>query len=241
MIRCGDEKIYWKVDRTVRGYTVIGTDNPDEASLFSIFPTDDGDNPFEFYIGWNGADNKEGHESPNETNGPDCANSESDKLEPAFRYLDAPLDILGRNHGPLYLTSQAKKYHSRFSIRGRLSSLINSNVDLQDWVKGNDSFFIMCNRRYFRNDGLVAMRLWGTYRTCCVSSTKKHNERDTWMVFRLLSPGKESQGLCNQEPGHSHTREQSGQHTDRHRETDTDTHQSGAEKGLNYEMETLVQ
>ena len=235
MIRCGDEKIYWMVERTANGYTVIGTDDPAEASLFSIFPTDDGDHPFEFYIGWNGAKNEEGSENPN---GPDCADSESEKIEPAFRYLVAPLDILGRNHGPLYLNSHTEKSHSRFSIRSRLRGLINSNVDLQGWVKGNDSFFIMCTRRYFRNDGLVAMQLGGTYRTCCVSSTKRHNERDTWMVFRLLSPGKESQGLCNQESRRSQG-EQSSRHTARPRVTDTGNHQPGAEKGL--EMKTLVQ
>ena len=77
--------------------------------LFSIFPTDDGDHHFEFNIGWNRA---KGSEPPNETNGPD-----NEKIEPAFRYLVAPLDILGRNHGPLYLNSHAEKYHSRFSIR----------------------------------------------------------------------------------------------------------------------------
>ena len=202
MIRCGDEPIYWMVDHTPNGYTVRGTDKSAEASLFSIFPTDDGDHPFEFYIGWNGAQGDE-------------------EIEPAFRYLDAPLDIKGCNSGPLSLKSQTKKQYSRFSIRGRLSGMINSNVDLQEWVKGKDSFFIKCSRRYFRTNGFVAMRMQHShilsnvlkqtqdpteYRTCCVSSKKKHNERDTWMVFRLLSHGEHSQGLSKPGPKLARTR-----------------------------------
>lgn len=102
--------IYWKVNER-NSFAVEGTRQAAQASLFFIIPTDNGDHPYEFLIGWQG----DGHNVLRRNN----ASLSHDKQinEPKiFRYLDAHTSILGRNTGPLYMRNDIDEHSARFSL-----------------------------------------------------------------------------------------------------------------------------
>ncbi len=177
-ISCYDSKIFLKVDEVVEGHAqVFGVKRKDEASEFYIYLTDDGENPYEFYISW-----------------------KSSADEGTMRYLNAPVSVLGSNDGPLCIESRGKKHYSLFSINNqlteplyRLRGDVNINPDL--WFKGKESFLIRCTRRRFRVDGFLAVReqteqerrdnKGHKYRTICKPDATGHDEQSSHMAFRL--------------------------------------------------------
>ena len=162
-----------------------------EASLFSIIPTDNGDHPYEFLIGWQG----DGHRALKRFN-PSLSHEKQFQEPKVKRYLDSNVNILGRNSGPLYMRSGTNEHNARFSLRSRLIRKHPPPVDLREWVLGKDQFFIKCARRFGRIDGFLAMKMTASrgdvrqpeFTSMCVSSVQSHNDRDTFMLFSLISP-----------------------------------------------------
>ncbi len=166
---------------------VFGIKGKAQASKFYIHLTDDGENPYEFYIGWKSSDDKG-----------------------TMRFLNAPVSVLGSNDGPLCIESRGKKHYSLFSINNQLTKPFyrfqgDVNVDPALWFKGKESFLIRCTRRRFRMDGFLAIREQNNeerrtnkgheYRTICRSDANGHDVLSGHMAFRLhttLTPGNEN-------------------------------------------------
>ena len=111
-------------------------------------------------------------------------------LEPVSRYLLTPVGMFGRNPGPLRLHYHAQESHSRLILHGRLTKG-GGTVDLTEWVNGKDIFFMQCAHRFAKRDGFVCVKAYGhqpnvRYSTACVARKSDHNDRDTWMLFRLM-------------------------------------------------------
>ncbi len=173
------------------GFAIEGTRQASQASLFSIIPTDNGDHPYEFLIGWQG----DGHHALKRTN--PSLSHEKQLYEPRkFRYLDGYVNILGRNSGPLYMRNDINEHNARFSLQSRLFKKHSAPVDLREWILGKDQYFLRCARRSGRIDGFLAMKMMAgrgnvnqpEFASVCVSSSRYHNERNTFMLFSLISP-----------------------------------------------------
>ena len=111
-------------------------------------------------------------------------------MAPIPRYLHVPVGLFGQNAGPLHLKNHALDSQSRLTLQSRLVKKYTP-LDIGPWVNGSDVFFINCSRRAARLDGYICVKLVTRGRTpelitACVSSKNKHNERNTWMLFRLL-------------------------------------------------------
>ena len=101
LISCHDGTIFLKVVQDENDHAfVYATTKTEDTSYFYIVLTDDGNNPYEFYIGWQ--------------------KSEATNKPGTMRYLNAPLSISGYNNGPLTLESLGKKQNSIFSVNSRL-------------------------------------------------------------------------------------------------------------------------
>ena len=113
-----------------------------------------------------------------------------------MKYLEADVNLLGRNSGPLHMRNDVKEENARFTLHSRLYRRKAAPADLRGWVCGKDRFFINCSRRAYRIDGFLAMkralRGGGTqaeFSSICVSSVKHHNEiNHVFMLFSLISP-----------------------------------------------------
>ena len=186
------------------GCTIEGTRQREGASSFFIIPTDDSDHPYEFLIGWQGDEHRHiqraasSFSAGHTTSGPRT-----------FRYLDAPVSILGRNDGPLQLKHNITEKHGRFSLHSRLVQHHAGPIELRDWVNGNDLFFVNCTRRTARIDGFLAMKRIRQTRggganqpefiSVCVPSTKYNNERNIFMLFQLTSPRSTSHAVSEED------------------------------------------
>ena len=166
-------------------FAIEATRKVENASLFYVIPNDDGDHPYEFIIGYYG-------DRPSQPVTPFSVSPlGKTQLEPVARYLSAPVNIVGQNPGPLHLQYEVQEKRSRLTLLSRLVKGY-SPVDTRAWVSGRDLFFINCARRTWKKDGYVCVKLI-TGRgqqprliTACVSSVKSNNDRNLWMLFRLL-------------------------------------------------------
>ena len=170
--------------------TVIGTNDIQKASPLFIKPIDDGDHPYEFLIAYGG-------ETPKRR----CSTTlamESHRLEPVARYLEAPVNAFGKNPGPLSLKQNTVQKVSRFVLHSRLVGS-GSPVMTSEWITGRDIFYINCSRRKWAKDGYLCVKKGEgsqyKYVTACVPSTKSHDNRSCYMLFRLL-PAKLQQPCC---------------------------------------------
>ena len=185
LVACDDDKIFWSVNKD-NNYAVEATRKVENASLFYVIPNDDGAHPYEFIIGYYG-------DVPSQPGKALSAVSPPGKteVEPIARYLNAPVNIVGENPGPLHLQYEVQEKRSRLTLLSRLVKGY-SPVDTKAWVSGRDLFFINCARRTWKKDGYICVKQitgWGQQprlTTACVSSVKSNNERDLWMLFRLL-------------------------------------------------------
>lgn len=181
-ISCDDARVFLKVVLDDKDHaSLYGTTTIEEASLFNIVLTDDGANPYEFYIGWQ--------------------KSETVDMPGTIRYLNAPLSIGGHNKGPLSLESRGKKQNSIFCINNRLIDTIcgllqgSENINPEIWCKGFESFLIRCSRRSFGIDGFMAVQRTDSaaveqYQTICRPSASGCDDRHLFMTFQLHSQDK---------------------------------------------------
>ena len=189
LIKCEESEIYWKVN-DANGFAIEGTRQPSQASLFLVIPNDDGDHPYEFLIGWQ-KDHKPALLHSDST----IFQSEERKGARMFRYLNAHVNILGQNSGPLCLSNNIHEEDARFALHNRLLRKHVAPVDLREWVSGKDQFFINCSRRKRSKNGFLAIKRvvqreegQVEYTSVCVPSVKHNNEVDTFMLFSLVSP-----------------------------------------------------
>ena len=185
LVACCDDKIFWRVNKADK-FAVEATRKVDDASLFYVFPSDSGAHPYEFIIGYYG-------DEPNQpaTSLSTVSPLGKTQIEPVACYLNAPVNIVGENSGPLRLQYEVQEKCSRLTLLSRLVKG-HSPVDTKAWVSGRDLFFINCARRTWKKDGYICVKQITVpgqqprLITACVSSVKHNNERDLWMLFRLL-------------------------------------------------------
>ncbi len=170
MITCNDEQIFLKV---TPDFKVMATNKIEESSNFFISSNEDGDNPYEFSIMY-------------------MAPSKLDikGIKPVPRYLYAPVNTFGNNHGPLGLRFDAKDTKTKMSLRSRRVRYFNP-VDTKDWVSSKDIFYINCKQRAVKRNGFICVKRTGDHKeeyiTCCVPTIKKHSEeKEHYMLFRLI-------------------------------------------------------
>ena len=158
-----------------------------QASAFYVFPNEDGGHSYEFIIGYYG-DSRKVLKRKAST----LTSTPWPKMDPIPRYLHAPVGVLGNNFGPLHLKNHVLESQSRLTLHNRLLKHYTP-VDIAPWVDGRDVFFINCARRRAKRDGYICVKLVTSrgggrpeLTTACVPAKRFHNERDTWMLFRLL-------------------------------------------------------
>lgn len=163
-------------------YAVEATRHIENASEFYVIPSDDGKHPYEFLIGYHGDETKQ-----NEKSSLTVSALATMQVGPIARYLNTPVNLFGENAGPLHLYYEVQERKSRLTLQSRLVKEY-SPVDTRTWTSGGDLFFINCSRRRFKRDGYICVKSTRQQRlvTACVSSVKSNNERNTWMLFRLL-------------------------------------------------------
>ena len=179
MIKCTGRDLYLTVNK-FNNYEVEGTDIPTEASLFYFQTTDDGGNPFEFHIAYYGED-----VDPNDQT------SEGANI---CRYLEAPLNPQGRCPGPLLMKHSVKVKNTRFTLRSRLSKK-SSKSHLQEWIAGEDAFYIACATKKYQHGSYLAVKTVNNsefigkhlYMTCCDPSIHNHNGESAFMLFQLTT------------------------------------------------------
>ena len=169
------------------GYTVTATTVRAEASPFFIMKPEDRDNPHEFVIAFYGQYNSQ----------------EGAKEHKIARYLEAPVNIFGFQSGPLRVKDNVKVENSRFVLRDRLHKRLPS-VEVANWVKGNEVYYIKCSRRRLAHDGYLAVKKRSTpqeantasessFNTACVPSTGYHDSDKVFMLFHLLPHGEDEE------------------------------------------------
>ena len=178
--------MFWSVNSD-RDYAVEATRNIRNASLFYVIPNDDGENPYEFVLGYLG-DNRSLLKRATSTLTP----LSKAQVQGLHRYLNARVSVSGGNPGPLHLQHHITESDSRLTLQNRLMKK-SKPVDTAAWVQGRETFFINCARRRLKRDGYICVKAIQTRGqveliTACVPSTSFHNDRNTWMLFRLL-PG----------------------------------------------------
>ena len=174
---------FWSVNDD--DYSIRGTTNPQNASLFFIISSDSGQHPYEFHIAYMG-DNH--HTLKKRVSSLTPLTQKPVQAIP--RYLDAGVSVFGTNSGPLYLEYHVSE-RSRLLLYGRVANE-KGPVSTTTWTQGRDMFFINCARRRLKRDGYIAMRRRRRrngeveWMTACVPRKDDHNERNRLMLFRLL-------------------------------------------------------
>lgn len=165
IISCNDESCFLKV---TDNFNVVATSTITDASDFFInyegHPTCD----FEFSISYR-------HSSPL-----------GQEVKPIFRYLYAPVNILGKNDGPLMVRLDATDKHTKMTLHSRRMHTFIP-VDTKNWLTSRDIFYISCKQRTFGRDSFICVmkpKNSQEYITCCVPTAEEHN--DHHMLFRLL-------------------------------------------------------
>ena len=184
LIACNDDRIFWTVNPD-NNYAVEATRDIRHASAFFVFPNEDGGHPYEFIIGYYGDSRRVLKRTKSV-----LSSTPHTAMEPIARYLHTPVNLLGQNSGPLHLKNHVLATESRLTLHSRLLKDYNP-VDIAPWVDGRDVFFINCARRKAKLDGYICVKLVTRggrpeLRTSCVTSKRSHNERNIWMLFRLL-------------------------------------------------------
>ena len=180
--------------QVVPSYAVVGTPVMRDASEFHIIPNDRAGKTNEFLIGYyKPVSESEAGQSHGRRQ---SVFSESNKSK-VIMYLNAPLNLLGKNSGPLFVQDTVSDSTSRFVLHSRIVSQKKHQlpVPLSEWTSGGDMFYINCSRRDYRRDGYVSLRQRPVrrhnetreYRTACTSSTKHHDGNNFFMLFQLLS------------------------------------------------------
>ena len=179
LIECGDEKMYWKVSSD--DYVLTITEDINQASVFYIIPDEETEEPFDFSIGWQGQTLQDIQEEKGFI----------DKHTSIMRYLKVHTNIFGKNPGPLKMKSTINGSDSTLVLYSTFShGFSEPPANINHWIQGKKPFFISnAHRKGFIAISCTVSGLEQSkqYLTKCVSSKKLHNEKNTWMLFRLVS------------------------------------------------------
>lgn len=184
LIQCGDHEMYWKVGSADNDHDLTITKDIRQASVLSIIPSDETHENFDFSIGWQ-----------NETL-QDVIDRDEEDIErespTMMRYLEVKTYFVFFHYaGPLRMKSES-------SIKDTRLCLYNQRMDgvpaaLSQWMNkkavvfissANRTSFIAVSRVPSNNESEVEEE--EEYKTKCVASSKLHDEKDVWMLFRLL-------------------------------------------------------
>lgn len=191
ILSCRNDTVYLAINP--EDGSVVATEDIHRSSLFYIIPTDVVDQPYGFYIA-HYSDDSSSHRGVRRRSTSLALKQTS--LEPVARYINAPLSVLGRNSGPLFVQESVSKHDSRFVLHHRIVGKKGSTpVSLTSWTSGRDTFYINCVSRKLRTDGYFAVKnrqrrrdASGNYITACVRNIRHHDNHSTFLLFRLL-PG----------------------------------------------------
>ena len=188
LIACNNDMFYLMVDPPTKA--VLVTTDIQQASSFFIAPTDDGHNQYEFLIVHYGDTNLRKELFRRRASA--LSNMNVFEVQPIAYYLTAPLNLLGRNSGPLYMNASADQRECRFVLHHRLNNQRSSATafDHSAWTSSRDVFFVNCSQRMFKRDGYLVVK-WdqrsNSFITACVPFIKRSNNREeTHMLFRLF-------------------------------------------------------
>ena len=162
---------------------VVATQKIESASTFFIPPTNDHLHPHEFRIEYREEDGHATMKSKGE--------SKEEALAPLPHYLNGTASLFGYNDGPLEVKLNVTEENARFVLHSRVLDDY-APVDVSSWTQG-EGFYINCSRRRFKWDGYISVKKTKApdyktkykYVTAIVPSEKRHNDNDTWLLFRL--------------------------------------------------------
>ena len=182
IISCNNERIYLKVTPNLE---VVATTKIEDSSDFFISYNEDGRSAYEFSITYM------------------APSSLADRyVKPIPSYLYAPVNIRGKNRGPLTVRLDAAATHTKLTLRSRRINQFNP-VDTKDWLSSRDIFYINCKNKVFTNSFICVKRrprFSEEYITSCVNSISKHNvATQHFMLFRLLRAAKRNPLECQEE------------------------------------------
>ena len=187
--------MFWKVNQENQ---IRGTTQVQDASLFYVIPTDDGNHPFEFFIVYYGED-KAARCVPKSL--PDSITRSSQQAVPLPHYVSGEGNLFGYSSRPLELKSSVFEQQARFAIHSRIvhaaMMCLSSPVTSASWIEGEE-FYVKCSRRRFRADGYLAMKreshpssrrrsadAGGTYKTVILPKVRTNASANTGLLFRL--------------------------------------------------------
>lgn len=179
LIQCGDQEMYWKVESSDNDHILTITTDKREAAVLSIIPSDDTDENFDFSIGWQ-------NESLQ-----DILDSDS-KDEPEYpkmmRYLEVKTFMFWHYGGPLRMKSELSAKDSRLCLyKQRMDDYAETPTNTIQWLGKKAVVFISsAARRSFIAVTRLQTGAEDEYWTKCVSSPRFHDEKNAWMLFRLL-------------------------------------------------------
>ena len=188
--------MFWKVNQENQ---IQGTTQVQDASLFYVIPTDDGNHPFEFFIICYGEDIAARCE-PKSIHDPMSRSSQ--QAVPLPSYVSGEGNLFGYSSRPLELKSSVFERQARFAIHSRIvhaaMMCLTSPVASASWIEGEE-FYVKCSRRRFRADGYLAMKREsrpaskrrrltdadGTYKTVILPKVRMSASANTGLLFRL--------------------------------------------------------
>ena len=190
LISCNNDDVYLTVNKE-EGYTIEGTINIANASPFHIIPSD-GSHPSEFMIVYHGE--KHTAKYPQLRRGSSSLTSHfHHAIRPMPRYLNAEVNTMGKNPGPLRLSMHVDESSARLVLQSRVKSRKHRTVvDNSPWVSGREVYSIRCARRRLKREGYLCVKFRPgrenkpAYCTCIVPSVYGHSEENKFLLFRLL-------------------------------------------------------
>ena len=145
IIACNNDEVYLTVNKE-EGYTIEGTINIAKASPFNIVPSD-GSHPSEFMIVYYDEKNSEKH-CLLRRGSSSLTSQFQHGIHPMPRYLNAEVNTMGRNPGPLQLSIHVDESSARLVLQSRVKSRKHRTVvDNNPWVSGREVYSIRCARR----------------------------------------------------------------------------------------------
>ena len=187
-ISCNNDHVFLTVNPD-NGYAVEGTKDLNQASEFYIIPKEDSGHPYEFQIAFRG--DASGRFKLRRTS--TLMSTYSHALGAIPRFLNASINAFGTNPGPLRMELNMPSSDARLSLKSRVTTK-QKHIETTPWVMGREIFYIRCTRRALKMTGYLALKmnsqrltsLRERYTTAAVSSVGYHNQRNTFMLFRLL-------------------------------------------------------
>ena len=190
-ITCNRERIFLMVDK--KSGVVKASRNIKEASKFFIVRSDEGDNHFSIV-----------YEAPSILS--DAKKIQFDKVVGKHKphvpmYLCVPVNWHGRTRPTKSVRMQmnGKASQSRMALHSRRSKHFQP-AKITEWINEKEIFYVNCKERMKghvkKSSYLCVKKVDSEYTVQCEPSIKRHNDKDTFMLFRLLKPkDKDSTGI----------------------------------------------